>query len=326
MTYFFRTFLACALAAITGGCNTTVVTTSQGADFNKSVTAVAANLKASLSEIQSVEVANRVDAYARGTQRTLEHLDLAPNLSDQEVGVITSQFDFLVKDSEALKDATSPGTSWGKSVSGINSAESKLMGDSQGLENKLSGRTVITDANVKTFNTDAGGVAKAVSAIGEGALTLYGEEKASKIAGAVNPDIQKYCADLEALLTADPDSKAPRTGLAGILLADYEERIASVKILATTVAPPTGPDDPGYFPAVRRRSAVLNEYSALLESEKTGLAKVMALRKAVADIASAHDSLARKDDASFKEKLSDMDELVRSVSTGSPTPAAAPSN
>jgi len=54
MTYFFRTFLACALAAITGGCNTTVVTTSQGADFNKSVTAVAANLKASLSEIQSV--------------------------------------------------------------------------------------------------------------------------------------------------------------------------------------------------------------------------------------------------------------------------------
>jgi hypothetical protein len=312
-----RTFLACALAAVAGGCTatSTFVTESEAAGFNRCVTNVANGLKSSLYGIQSVEIANRVDAYARGTQRTIERVDIDPKLSDAVVRVITEQLDFLAKYSEALKDATTPGTSWGKSVSGINAAESKLMGDAQSLDNKVSGRAVISDANVSTFNTDAGGVAKAVSSIGEGALTLYGEEKAAKIAGVVNPDIQKYCASLESLLTDDPDSKAPGTGLAGILIADYEERIASVKYLATTAVPPTGPDDTNYLALVRQRRAILEEYAALVRNEKAALARVLALRKAVAEIAAAHEALSHKDDATFKEKLSNVEELVRSVSS-----------
>jgi hypothetical protein len=317
MANFQRIFLTCAFAAVAGGCNT-YVTMTEGADFNKAVKETSVCLKASLSEIQSVEVANRVDAYAQGSKKTLERVDIDPKLSDAEVKVITVQFDFLVSYSEALKDATTPGTSWDKSTSGINAAESKLMADTQGLDNQMVGRTVITDHNVATFNSDASGVAKAVSKIGQAALTLYGEEKASKIAAAVNPDIQKYCADLESVLTPNPASKIPTGGLAGILYADYEERIASVKYLATTAGLPTGPDDPEYFVRVRQRISILNEYTALLQNEKAGLAKILDLRKAVSEIASAHEALAQKDDATFKEKLSNSEGLVRSL-TGTPS-------
>jgi hypothetical protein len=313
----YRTLLICAILAAAGGCNT-YVTTDEGADFNTSVKDVAEKLKASLSEIQSVEVANGIDAYAKGGQRRLEQLDIAPKLSDAEVKAITSQFDFLVSYSEALKEATAPGGSWAKSVSGVDSAEKKAVGDTQGLDNKYTGRTVITNHNVKSFDSDADGVANAVSSIGEDALTLYGGEKASRIAAVVDPALQKYCADLEAILAEEPASKAPQTGLAGILQADYEERIASVKYLATTAAPPSGPDDPNYFALVQQRTAILNEYTGLLGSEKTGLANVRALRKAVAEIALAHGALAKKDDATFKEKLTNAEDLVRSVAAGAP--------
>jgi hypothetical protein len=312
-----RTLLACACVFLASGCNIPVpVTRTEGADFNKSVKEVSAKLRESLSEIQSVEVAVRVDAFAAGNQRTLERLNLDPKLSDAEVKVITCQFDFLVGYSEALKDATTPGTSWDKSVSGINSAESKLMGDTQGLDNKYVGRAVITDTNVATFNADAGRVAKVFAAIGQAALTLYGEEMASKIAAQVDPDLQKYCADLEGLLGPDTDSRDPGAGLAGILHADYEERIASLKYLATTAVLPSGPDDPNYFVRVRERAAILNEYTALVEREKTGVARVLALRKAVAEIASAHAALAHKDNATFKEKLSNAEALARSLAPG----------
>jgi hypothetical protein len=317
MAHFQRTFLTCAFAVFAGGCALPVpVTRTEGADFNKSVKEVAEKLKSSLSEVQSVEVANRVDAFATGSEKRLDNLNVAPKLSDAEVKIITGQFDFLVSYSEALKDATTPGTSWDKSVSGINSAESKLMGDTQGLDNKIAGHSAITGTNVATFNADAGKVAKIFAAIGEAALTFYGEEKASKIAAVVNPDIQKYCTDLEGVLASDPDSKAPRTGLAGILFADYEERIASVKYLATTAVLPASPDDPNYFIRVRERTAILTEYTALLEREKTGVAKIRALHKAVAEIASAHAALANKDDATFKEKLSNAEELARSLGAG----------
>lgn len=310
-----RTLLAASLAATAAGC-ATYVTSTEGADFDKSVKIVATSLKAALSEVQSVEVEISVDAYAKGNARTLEHLSIEPRLSDSTVKVITGQFDFLAKYSEALRDTTSPGTSWGKSVDGINSAEAKLMGDAEGLDNKMSGRTVLTDANVQTFDKDASGIAKAVSTIGEAALTLYGEEKASKIAAAVNPDLQKYCTDLENLLTSDPESKIPRTGLAGILSADYEERIASIKYMATTALPPSGPDDPNYFNLVQQRRTILNEYTALLDGEKSGLERVLTLRKAVAEIAKAHEALANKDDVTFKQKISNSEELVRSLTKG----------
>jgi hypothetical protein len=107
--------------------------------------------------------------------------------------------------------------------------------------------------------------------------------------------------------------------LAGILVADYEERIATVKYLATTAAPPSGPDDPNYFTLVQQRSAILDQYMALLDREKNGLAKVLALRKAVVEIASAHEALSRKDDTTFKEKISNSEELVRSITKSGTT-------
>ena len=94
-----------------------------------------------------------------------------------------------------------------------------------------------------------------------------------------------------------------------------------MKYLATTAALPTGPDDPEYFVRVRQRTSILNEYTALLQSEKAGLAKILDLRKAVTAIASAHEALALKDDATFKEKLSNSEGLVRSLSSGTPADA-----
>jgi hypothetical protein len=319
-----RTFLGCLFAAIAGGCST-YVTNTEGTDFNRSVRIVADHLKDSLAEVQSLEVMNAVDAYAKGSERTLEHLAIDPKLSESTVKMIDGQFDFLVCYSDALKNATSPGTAWSTSVSSLNSAESKLMGDAQGLDNKFTGKTPITDTNVQTFNADAGKVAKVVASIGEAALALYGEEKASKIAASVDPDFQKYCSDLEALLTYDPDAKTPRTGLASILVADYEERVATVKYLATTALPASGPDDPNYFALVQQRGSILNEYMALREREKVGLAKILALRKAVVEIASAHEALAKKDDVTFKEKISNSEELVRSITRSGKTPDDASS-
>lgn len=46
------------------------------------------------------------------------------------------------------------------------------------------------------------------------------------------------------------------------------------------------------------------------------MAKVLALRKAVAEIAAAHAALANKDNATFKEKLSNAEDLARSLSAG----------
>jgi hypothetical protein len=313
-----RTILAVACAVLAGGCNVAVpVTRTEGVDFNRSAKDVAERLRASLAEVQSVEVANRVDAFAAGNQDRLEQINLGPELSDAEVKRITEQFDFLVAYSEALKDATTPGTSWDKSVSGINSAEAKLMGDTQGLDNKYAGRAVITDTNVATFDADAGKVAKVFSAIGQAALTLYGEEKAAKIAEQVNPDLQKYCSDLEDLLVSDKDSAAPRTGVAGTLFNAYRERIDTIKRLAYTATPATGTKDPDYFVRVRDRIAILNEYTAIVEQEKTGVAKVLALRKAVIEIAAAHAALANKDNATFREKLSNAEDLARSLAPSS---------
>jgi hypothetical protein len=312
MKIFFHAMIALCLLALVSGC-ATYVTSPQATAFNQSVTMAATNLQASLAEVQTVEVENQVDAFAKSNERTLEHLDLDPKLSDGVSKAITSQFAFLVSYSASLKNVTTPGTSWTASVAGLNSAATKAATDAGALSNAVGGTPLLTAANVQTLTTDAGKVTNALSSVGQGLLTIYGEEKAYRIANAVDPAVQRYCSALEALLTEDPDAAVPKTGLAGILHADYEIKVAVLKNLATTVLPSVSYDNPDYLQAFSWRTKLVTEYSTLLRNEQSGVNKIIALRKAVAAIASAHAALARKDNESFREKVSAAAELLQSA-------------
>jgi hypothetical protein len=284
----------------------------------------ATNLQASIAEVQSVEVDNQVDVFANGNERTLEHLSLDSKLTDSVAKGITSEFGFLVSYSASLKDATTPGTSWTTSVSSLNSAASKAATDASSLTGAIGEKNLLTAADVQTFNTDAGNVANAVSSVGQGLLTIYGEEKAYKIANAADKAVQKYCADLEDLLTKDSDSDlaAPKTGLAGILYADYEVKKSVLKNLATTAFPPGEYENPNHLQFFLARRDLVHNYSTLLTNEKSGVAKIISLRKAVADIASAHAALANKDDKGFKEEIADAADLLKSAFTSSQSGSA----
>lgn len=303
---------AAGLLGLASGCSTYVPSSKAGA-FNQSVTAVAADLQESLSEVQSVEIDNRVDSFAAGNAFKLDGVDLDPKLSDAESKALTSQFAYLVSYSLALKNVTTPGTAWETSMTSLGAAETKMGTDAGALSASMGDHALLTAGNMQTLNKDAGNVSKAVSTLGQGVLTLYGEDKAYAIAHEVDPAVQAYCTDLEALLAGDPGDATPRTGLAGILHADYEVEIAALKNLTTTAAPPRSYDDPNYLTAFLSRKQLVTDYSALLKDEQRGVAKIVALRKAVAAIASAHAALAGKDDATFWQELSATADLLEAA-------------
>jgi hypothetical protein len=322
MKTFHRALAAPCIALILSGC-ATYVTSTQATAFNQSVATAASNLQASLAEVQSVEVGNQTDAFAKGGERTLEHLDLDPKLSDAVSKAITGQFAFLVSYSASMKSLSTPGTSFAPSVSALSTAAQKVETDAGALSSAVGETTLLTAANVQTLKTDTGNVASAFSSAGQGLLTIYGEEKAYRIANAADPAVQRYCADLEALLAEDPGTAAPKTGLAGILHADYEKKVAVLKNLATTAPPPGSYDNPNYLQAFTWRSKLVVQYEALLKDEQSGVARIVALRKAVAEIASAHAALARKDDKTFQEKIEAAAALLESAFKGNPGGAAA---
>ena len=265
MTRWFLATVALNLLVLLSGC-ATYVTSTQATAFNQSISTAATNLQASLAEVQSIEVDNRVDEYARSDARRLEQLKADPKLTDAVSKSITSQFGLLVSYSASLKAATTPGTSWNASVTSLNSAATKVTADTGSLAHAMGDSTLLTPAIQQTVCADAGNVAKAVSTAGQALLTIYGDEKAYGIANATDTAVQKYCADLEALLGDNSDDGVPKSGLAGILHADYEEKIATTKSLATTALPPHGYDDPQYLQAVLLRRSIVDEYSTLLRN------------------------------------------------------------
>lgn len=308
------------IMVLTSGCET-YVTSSKAAAFNQSVTQAAAALQASLDEVQAVEVGNSVDSFAAGERRTFEGMDLSPKLSDGESRAIADQFGFLVSYSQALKDATTPGTSWSSCSSTLNSAASKIPTDASALATTVSGSSPMSPTTTSRLSADAGNLAKAVATAGQGVLTLYGEEKAYTIARGADLPVQRYCSDLEELLAGD-DAPAPSSGLAGILRADYEKRITVLRNLVTTVPPPHGYDDPGYVQAYLWRSQLAQQYSQETKDAQAGVAKMLALRKAIAKIASAHAALAQRNDEAFQQRLSDEADLLETAFKSAPAPSS----
>jgi len=309
-----------AVLAILGAGCATYVTTSQAADFNQIVGTADICLRASIDEVRGLETGDAIDEFLAGGGFKLEELAAQPRLQDSVAKAINSQFEFLVCYSAALKNLTSPTTTWSSSVSALNAKASQATADAGALA-AAERSSILSAAEVQQVRSEMGSVANALSAAGQAAITLYGEGRAYQIAHSVDPFIQAYCSSLENVLCRDPDSGIPATGMAAILRADYEERLAALRAVYAPMA--AKPTDAGYGATFLGRRAVAAQYVSLGRNEAAGVARVLALRKVISQIAAAHRAMAEKDAAGFKERIEATRDLVESLSGGQPAAASA---
>jgi hypothetical protein len=306
--------LGATLALLGAGC-ATYITNSQAADFNQMVGTAASCFQASIREVRAMEAEDAIDEFLAGGGFKLEELAAQPRLKDDVAKAINSQVEFLVCYSAALRNLTSPTTTWSSSVAALNAKASQATADTGALAT-AEHSSVVSAAQVQKVGSELGSVANAVSTAGQAAITLYGEERSYHIAHSVDPFVQAYCSSLEDVLCADPDSEAPATGIAAILRADYEERLAALRGTFAPMA--TKPTEPGYSATFLERRAVAAQYVALRQNEADGVARILALRRVIAQIAAAHRAMAQKDDADFRQRIEATRDLVGSLSGGQP--------
>jgi hypothetical protein len=313
--------LGTALATLGAGCVTNFLTTSQAADFDQSVAAADTCLQASVAEVRGVETDDAIDEFLAKGGFKLEELSLQPRLSDKEAKAINGQFAFLASYATALKGLTSPPSTWSSNLSSLGSKGAQAAGDAASLA-ASEGLGILSAADAKRMTSAAGSVSSAVAAAGQAAVTLYGEDRAYQIAHGVDTDIQAYCSGLENVLCRDPDSQAPATGLAAILISDYEERLATLRVAFSRLSP-SEKADAGQAGSFMDRRSVAAQYTVLKQDEADGVAKILALRKAIAQIASAHHAMAERDDVGFKQRIAAARDLIESLSGGHPAPSPA---
>ena len=316
---FIVAFSGAVLALLSAGC-ATYVTNSQAADFNRLVGTAATCFQVSIAEVRTMEADDAIDEFlARGGFK-LEELAAQPRLKDDVAKALNSQFEFLVCYSAALENLTSPSTTWSSSVSALNAKASKATADAGALA--AAGRpSLLSAADAQKVGSELGSVANALSTAGQAAITLYGEDRGYQIAHSVDPFIQAYCSGLEDLLCRDPDSEPPETGMAAILRADYDERLATLREVYAPMA--TKPSEPGYSSTFLDRRAVAAQYVALQRNENDGVARIVALRRVISQIAAAHRAMAEKDDAGFKQRIAATRDLIGSLSGGQPAVPSA---
>ena len=304
-----------ALAIVGAGC-ATYVANSQAADFDTLVGTASKCLQASIAEVRGVETDAAIDEFLEKGGFKLDELEARPRLSDKVAKTINTQFAFLVGYSTALRCLTSPPATLSSSMSALGSKASEAAADASSLAVD-EGANVLSAAEAQQIGSEVGSVSNAFSTAGQAAMTLYGEERGYQIAHSVDRYIQGYCSNLENLLCRDPGSQVPMTGLAGIFRSDCEERLATLRSVFSRMTAP-GPAEPAHGGSFMDRRAVAAQYVALSQNEADGVARILALRKVISQIAAAHLAMAEKDDAGFKQRIAATRDLIESLSGSRP--------
>lgn len=320
----FLIYVAALAMAVLAGCSS--VAPDKASAFQSSTAAVATSLDAALSGTDAVIAEGQVNAVLDREPPELFEKDFAPVLNVTTEAAMKSQFDALAAYAMLLKqitDKTYRGN-FGSAVSSLQGAACTAIQDAASLN--FSGGTgqLASASTVSDIKQGLGVFSGIASAVGEVAIDAYSQSEAYEIVKKHDADVASFCAALQQVLqkTDEKGKEVGGRGLVAISDAAYRQAmVAQSDYFSQLKARPDGTSEEAWR---AYRGTIAKHYGELVVGRDQARAKILALRGALAKIASAHHALAQEDERTFFQEIdqaqSYLQFIFKSYETGKTPP------